>query len=222
MPADARPSAYALALNFLPALHLASGVALVWALDGAAARFVLAVAWIYLLPPLIARATIAVYGVPQGEALGQESRAFRVWWFLTQLQVLFNRFAFLEELLRLVPGAYALWLNLWGARVSTLVYWGQGALVADRYALCIGPSVLIGARSILTGHLAVKDEQGYFRVSLAPIEIGPGVVIGGYAGVGPGCRVDAGEEIPAATYLRPFTHWSGGRRQKEFDRPRQR
>jgi hypothetical protein len=214
---------YSLALNYLPFCHVAGGIAILFLLEGMPLRLLFALGWLYLLPPLAGRAAIVLFGMPQGESLSQESRAYRVWWFLTQLQVLFNRFPALEEALRMVPGLYALWLNLWGARVSALVYWGQGALVADRQALRIAPAVVVGARSILTGHLATKDERGEFRVTLAPVEIGRGVVIGGYAGIGPGCRIDAGEEVPAASYLRPFTHWSGGRRQKEGgqpDRPR--
>jgi len=213
--AGARPSAYSLTLNFLPAIHVAGGAALVWLAEGAAVRCALALAWLYLLPPLVARLAIAVFGAPQGESLTQETRAYRVWWFLTQLQVVFNRFGFLEELLRLIPGAYPLWLNMWGAKVSPTVYWGPGVLVADRYALNVGPAVVVGTRSVLSGHLGVKDERGEFRVTLAPVEIGSGVLIGAYAGIGPGCRIAPGEEVPAAAFLRPFTHWLHGQRVKQ-------
>jgi len=74
-------------------------------------------------------------------------------------------------------------------------------------------------RAVLSGHLAMKDSSGAFRVTLAPVEIGEGALIGAYAGIGPGCRVAAGEEVPAAAFLRPFTQWTGGRRVKA-DRPR--
>lgn len=214
LPADAKPTGYSLALNALPLLHVAAGVALVAVLEGAPARIGAALAWIYLLPPLAGRAAIALCGAPQGERLGQESRAYRVWWFLTQCQVLYNRFGFLEELLRMVPGLYALWLGAWGARVSPLVYWGPGAVVVDRYALRVARGAVIGTRAVIAGHLAVKDAAGAFRVTLAPVAIGAGALIGAYAGIGPGCSIGAGEEVPAATFLRPHTLWSEGRRVK--------
>lgn len=219
LPAGAKPSGYSLALNFLPLAHLLAGAALLWAVESAAGRVAAALAWLYVLPPLAGRAAIALLGTPQGERLGQESRAFRVWWFLTQCQVLFNRFGFLEELLRMVPGLYALWLNAWGARVSPVVYWGPGAAVVDRYALRIDRGAVIGTRAVLAGHLAVKDAHGAFRVTLAPVEIGAGALIGAYAGIGPGCAIAPGEEVPAASFLRPFTRWSDGRRWKS-ERPR--
>lgn len=212
LPADAKPSAYSLALNFLPLLHVLSGALVVWAVDGALARVGAALAWLYVLPPLAGRMATGMLGAPAGEGLGQDARAYKVWWFLTQCQLLFNRFGVLEELLRLVPGLYALWLNAWGARVSAKVYWGPGAAVVDRPSVRIGPGVVIGTRAVLSGHLAVKDARGAFRVTLAPVEIAEGALIGAYAGIGPGCRIAAGEEVPAAAFLRPFTQWTGGRR----------
>jgi hypothetical protein len=219
LPAAARPTGYSLALNFLPLLHLIAGAAVVWFIDGTAARFGAALAWVYVLPPLAGRLAMALFGKPEGEGLGQEARAYKLWWFLAQCQILFNRFGVLEEVLRLVPGLYALWLNAWGARVSPVVFWGPGAVVVDRQAIRVGRGAVIGTRAVLAGHLAVKDASGAFRLTLAPVQIGEGALIGAYAGIGPGCTVAAGEEVPAATFLRPFTHWGGGRRVKA-DRPR--
>jgi hypothetical protein len=218
-PRSTRPSAYSLVLNVLPLALVAAGAAAVWLTEGATARIAVALAWIYLLPPLAARAVTAAFGAAEGDNLTQDSRAYRVWWLLVQLQVIFNRFPFFEEVLRLAPGAYALWLNLWGSKVSLVVYWGPGALAADRQALRIGPGAVIGTRSVLSGHLALKNESGEFRVTLAPVEIGAGALIGAYAGIGPGCRIEAGEEVPAAAFLRPHTRWSEGSRIKPA-RPR--
>jgi hypothetical protein len=219
LPAGAKPSGYSLALNFLPLLHLLAGAAVLWFVDGTLARIGAALAWIYILPPLAGRIAMTLFGTPHGEGFGQDARAYKVWWFLMQLQVLFNRFSFLEELLRMVPGLYALWLNGWGARVSSVVYWGPGVLVMDRQAVRVARGAVIGTRAVLVGHLALKDSAGAFRVTLAPVEIGEGALIGAYAAIGPGCSVSAGEEVPAAAFLRPFTQWSGHRRVKA-NRPR--
>lgn len=211
-PAGVRPGRYSVALNALPLAIVVAGAAVVWWVESAPARIALALAWIYLLPPLAGRLVIAAFGAPLGERLTEDMRAYRVWWLLVQLQVVFNRFPFFEEALRLIPGAYALWLNLWGSHVSALVYWGSGAIAVDRHALRIGPAVVLGTRSVLSAHLATKDEAGVYRVTLAPVTIGDGALIGAYAGIGPGCVVEPGAEVPAAAFLRPHTQWSGDRR----------
>lgn len=219
LPAGARPTGYSLALNLLPLLNLLTGGAAVWFADGLTWQIVVALAWIYVLPPLACRLATACFGKAEGENLGQNARAYKLWWFITQLQVPFNRFGSFEEALRLVPGLYALWLNAWGSHVSPVAYWGPGAVIVDRQSVRVGRGAVIGTRAVLAGHLAVKDADGAFRVTLAPIEIGEGALIGAYAGIGPGCRIAAGEEVPAATFLRPFTQWTGGRRNRA-DRPR--
>lgn len=210
--AGTKPSTYSLLLNALPFVLICCGAFAVFVSESWPARTVIAFAWIYLMPPLIARAAVRVFGAPIGEALGQETHAYKVWWFITQLQVLFNRLPIFEELLRIMPGAYPLWLRLWGARVSMKVYWGPGAMLADRMHVVIGSGVVIGTRAVLAPHLAYKDSAGVFRVTIAPIEIGDDVLVGAYAGIGPGCRIEAGSEIPAASFLRPNTAWQRGSR----------
>lgn len=214
LPADARPSRYSLALNALPLAYIAAGLAVVTMVDGIGMSAGAALAWIYVLPPLAARIAMALFGVPLGESLSQASRAYKVWWFLAQLQVPFNRFGVFEELLRLVPGLYPLWLNAWGSRVSSIVYWGPGAMVADRQSARVGRGAVIGTRAVISGHLAVKDESGATRVTLGPVEIGAGVLIGAYAGIGPGAVIAPGEQVPAAAFVRPYTRWVEGRRLK--------
>ena len=185
-----------------------------WVVEGVWTTVAAVAAWIYVLPPVAGRLAIALAGYPEAEAASQYSRAYRIWWLLTQLQTPFNRLPFFEEVLRLMPGVYALWLNLWGSKVSTLVYWGPGAIVLDRYALRIDRYTVIGTRAVLAGHLAVKDEQGNYRVMLAPVEIGESAMIGAYSGLSPGCVIAPAEEVPAGTYLRPHTRWEGGARAK--------
>jgi len=216
---SARPSVYSLALNALPLLLLVAGAAIVAQIDGWAVRSIVALAWLYLLPPLAVRIVRAFAGTCEGVGLDQSSRTYKVWWFETQMQVVFNRLPVLEEALRLVPGLYALWLSCWGSRVSTKVYWAAGALVTDRGLLEIGESVVIGTRAVLAPHLAYKNERGEFQVTVARIRIEDEVLVGAYAGIGPGCRIESGAEVPAAAFLRPFTEWRRDRHART-DRPR--
>lgn len=215
----ARPSAYTLVLNALPLVHVLGGIAAIAALDGWAGRAAAAAGWIYLLPPVAARIALAVAGGCEGSGLEQSARAYKAWWFATQMQVLFNRLPALEEALRLVPGLYALWLRSWGARVSPRVYWAAGTMVTDRMLVDVGDDVVVGTRAVLASHLAYRDEHGELRVTVARVRIGDSVLIGAYAGIGPGCTVEAGSEVPAAAFLRPFTDW---RRDRPLRTPRPR
>ena len=65
--------------------------------------------------------------------------------------MVFNRLPWLEEILRLMPGLYALWLFLWGGRVSPLVYWAPGSLVIDRPLVIVERGAVIGAGAGLVG-----------------------------------------------------------------------
>ncbi len=112
-------SRFALLANAIPLLTIVVIVSVATVLTtgvlGWAATFV---ALLYVLPPVTARIVMALFGKPQGRDLRQDSTAFKVWWVLLQLQMPFNRIPWLEELLRLVPGLYPFWLNLWGATHS--------------------------------------------------------------------------------------------------------
>ena len=83
-----------LASNLLP-LVLAVSVAVVSVRGG----WLAAAGLLYLAPPLLTRLLFAVCGRPAGRH-PVESRPFLVWWLSCQLQTLFLRLPFLEELLR--------------------------------------------------------------------------------------------------------------------------
>lgn len=78
--------------------------------------------------------------------------------------MLFNRVPWLEELLRLVPAFYALWIWLWGGKFSPFAYAGPGALITDRYAVEVQRGAVLGFQSALAGHMVVRDEAGRWVV----------------------------------------------------------
>ncbi len=206
---------FTLALNYLPLGLIVAGVLIAMAIPDAAGRVVFAVFWLYLFPPLMCRAVLAVYGYPYGRGLDQHARAYKVWWFLTQFQVIFSRVPWLEEILRLVPGAYATWLNLWGSRVSLFAYWAPGARVVDRYLVVVERGAVIGNGSAITGHLGILAPDGAYRVDVAPATVEAGAILGANSGIGPGCRVGINELLPAGRLLQPFSHWTDGRKIKD-------
>ena len=163
-----------------------------------------AVLTLYLLPPLLARLTVLIGGTPQCRE-SVPSRGSYVWWICTQLQVVFMRFPMLEELLRLVPGLYSMWLRLWGARVGALVFWSPAVLVADRPFVEIAERAVLGYGSKITAHLLQQGRDGEaFSLMFGIPKIGPGAVLGTMSGMGPGSEVAAGETLMATTALPPF------------------
>lgn len=192
-----------LLLNLVPLLHAAATVGCVlspypW----------LAPAVLYLAPLVPGRLLReSLRKVPAEIAIG--SPAFLRWWACFQCQVLFLRFPALEELLRLVPGAYSLWLRLWGSRVGRLTYWAPGTIILDRGFLEIGDHVVFGAGVRLNPHVMARD------LSLAPVKIGDGAMIGGYSLLTAGTEIAAGEATRAFLISPPFSLWKDAKRTRK-------
>ena len=201
-----------LALNFIPLMHIATVVFVVlffplsWfgrALTGAAA--------LYLLPPACAFVVRRTTSIPEGKiAFG--SKPFFAWWVLLQLQMIFSRLPALEELLRLVPGAYSAWLRLWGARIGRLTFWSPGTRLLDRSFLEVGNDVVFGAGVRVNPHVFAKNAAGEFELLLGTVRIGDRAQVGGYSLVTAGSEVAAGEVTDALLILPPFSIFKDGKR----------
>lgn len=208
-----QPSRFSLWLNGLPVAVLATGVAAAASVSTTTAGAVgFFVAWLYLLPPLACRVMFAMFGRPEGE-LTQDLSSYRVWWTATQLQLIFNRIGWLEELLRLVPGLYALWIYLWGGRLSPQTFVGPGVTITDRYMIDVGPGCVLGAGCALAGHMVMYNSAGRWVVTVAAPVVERQAIVGGNAGLGPGARLRAGEMLPSGRRVAPFATWprSGGK-----------
>jgi hypothetical protein len=202
-----------LLLNAAPLFHLVLVSTAVVLAPGLALRIGIAITGIYLLPPLAVRLLFAVRPVRHGtHALG--SPDFLVWWASAQAQMLFCRLPFLEEILRLVPGLYSLWLRLWGAQIGRLTYWSPGLRILDRSFVVIGDDVVFGAGVRLNAHVIADAENGSPVLHLAPIHIGTRCRIGGYALLTAGTVVGEGQCLKALSLSPPFTVWEEGRRTK--------
>lgn len=198
--------------NVLPLLHLAAAVA-VACVAGGPRGWLGGAAVLYLLPPVAARLLTALFGRPAGRYAPTE-RAFLVWWVTLQLQTLFLRLPFLEELLRLVPGLYSAWLRLWGSKIGSRVYWSAGTVVLDRGYLDIGDGVVFGAGVRLNGHVLAK-EDGRMTLIVDTVRVGDGAAVGGYSLLTAGTEVAPGETLRACLLSPPYAKWEGGKRSKE-------
>ena len=174
--------------------------------------FPLAMIGLYLLPPLLCRLILLLYPL-SGGTYQSDSREFVTWWATAQTQMIFCRLPVLEELLRLVPGLYSMWLRLWGARIGRLTFWSPGVRVLDRSFLRVGNDVVAGAGVRMNAHV-IDHKDGETKLHLAAIVIGDCCNLGGYSLLTAGCIVENGESLHAFALLPPFSCWSKGKRGK--------
>jgi hypothetical protein len=202
-----------LILNFFPLCHVV-GIAAIflqpWRLP---VRLLAGLACLYLTPPILARIVSTVLSIQEGRiALNHPS--FLGWWATAQFQMIFNRFPFLEEAVRVFPGIYSNWLRLWGSRIGRLTFWAPGVTVLDRGYLDIGDDVVFGAGVRLNGHVLARNSSGQLELALGTIKIGSGASIGGYSLLTAGTEVAAHESTRAHLLSPPFTIWRDGKRLK--------
>jgi acetyltransferase-like isoleucine patch superfamily enzyme len=206
-----------LGLNFLPLVHVLLLVAvLLFPFGKLPLRAGIAVAVLYLLPPIIARLILATFTISAGRiAVG--SKAFFLWWSLFQLQIVFCRLPALEEMLRLIPGAYSIWLRLWGSHIGRLTYWSPGTAITDRSFLHIGDDVVFGAGVRLNAHVLAKDKDGCMELILAKLKIGDRAIVGGYSLLTAGTEISPDAVTRACQLSSPFSLWQDGKRVKKSD-----
>jgi len=200
--------------NALPLVHCAG---LVWVVVVLHEDWRVCVGWVlavlYLVPPLVCRGIAMVVPIRR-ERIEIGSREFFSWWFSLNVQILFSRFAFLEEILRIVPGCYSLWLRLWGSRIGRLTYWAAGLRILDRQYLEIGNNVTFGADVRINPHVMLPDENGRMILMLAPVKIGDRVNVGGYSLLVAGTEIAEDQCTRAFLILPPFSRLEKGRRHK--------
>lgn len=173
----------------------------------------LGLADLYLLPPILARIVSLLFPIRR-QMIPIGSRDFFSWWITLNFQVLYGRFPTLEEVLRLVPGLYSLWLRLWGSRIGRATYWAAGFQVFDRQYLKIGHFVTMGANVRITPHMITANASGQMVLLLAPIEIADRVSIGGSSLLVSGTYIASDQATRAFLIMPPFSRLIDGRRVK--------
>lgn len=198
--------------NYIPILHVLLIVCTVWVPWATLGwRIGATVAVLYIMPPILTRCILKMWPIREG-CIKMPSRDYFVWWIVLNLQVVFCRLPWIEELIRFVPGAYGAWLRLWGSKIGRFIYWAAGLKILDRSFLNIGDGVVFGAGVRLNPHVIAQNDKGQMELYLATVHIGDRAVIGGYALLTAGTRVAEDENIRACQLSTPFSHWQGGRR----------
>ena len=121
--------------------------------------------------------------------------------------MLFLRFPATEEIIRLIPGCYSLWLRLWGSRIGSLTYWAPRTTILDRGFLNIGDNVVFGAGVKLNPHVIEKG-----NLLLAPVMIGDRASIGGYSLLTAGTVISPNDTVRAFLISPPFSKWKDNKR----------
>jgi acetyltransferase-like isoleucine patch superfamily enzyme len=156
---------------------------------------------IYGLPVLIYRWHQWLYPVREGISYLQ-GKEYSPWWGSHQIQAVYIAIPALEALLRLIPGAFSVWLRLWGAKVGRNVYWTPGLEIADRGLIEIGDRVVVGHRVGIYSHV-IKPRKQDLMLYVKKVKIGNDVFIGAGSHLGPGVIISDGTFLPAATNLYP-------------------
>lgn len=185
--------------NLIPFFQLIVLILALLNISGISNLVVFILFYIYLLPPFLFRVLHFFFKLAPG-AYKISDKELLVWWYGAQLQLIFSRFPFFEEFLRIIPFLYSGWLRLWGAKIGSLVYWSPRIEILDRNLLEIGDRVVVGYGVKMTAHLINKE-----KIFLAPISIGKDSVIGGEARIAPGCTIGENVTVRAMSVLEPMT-----------------
>src|SRR5262249_25660892 len=105
---------------------------------------------------------------------------------------------------------YALWLTLWGGRVSPLVFWAPGSIVIDRPLVIVERGAVIGTGAGLVGHAGTIAPDGSYRIDIGAVRVGRGALMGARAGLSGGAELAPHQMLPAGRLIRPFVRFDGG------------
>ncbi len=159
----------------------------------------LALAVIYLLPPLTHRFMNSLYPQRQGATL-IDPNEYNPWINSFRLQKIYTICPQLERLLFLAPGLYGSWLRLWGSKVGKNVYLLPGVEIVDRANVNFGDFVFIGNKTYISPHV-VMTKNGKTYVYVKDVVIGKGTFIGAFCTLGPGTNIAPLQSIPAGSYF---------------------
>ncbi len=170
--------------------------------------FVLVMA-LYVAPAFLTRLLDLFRPLNEG-TFEVESVAALSWETARRLQAFYDALPFLEAVLRLIPGAYSVWLRLWGSRIGYGVAWPIELHVADRSLLQIGNRVIVGQRASLSGHkLIVRDGRPFMVVKRVDVRdraiLEPGVTLEA------GSHVPKGAIVPSGTLVAMDQTFEGAR-----------
>ena len=202
-------------ISFWPLAHIALlvGVVVCPELEALGLKIAVFLGVLYLLPPVLNQILFLIFGEPSG-CFSINSKPALIWYASSQLQIIFLRLPVLEEVLRMIPRGYSLWLRLWGAKIGKIVFWSPQVKIMDRPLLDIGDCAVVGFGATIASHF-VKVENKKIELLVERPKVGAYAILGGLSGLSPGAEVGPGEMLPATLNLAPGYIWQGGRRHRK-------
>ncbi len=156
---------------------------------------------LYVFPLLIYKIHEYFYPLKEGISyLGGQN--YSPWWGSHQIQVIYIAFPALETPLRLIPGAFSLWLRLWGAKVGKNVYWTPQLEISDRALIEIGDNVVFGNGVGIYSHI-IKPKKQDLLLYVKKVKIGNNVFLGAWNHIAPGVTILDGTYVPVFTHVYP-------------------
>lgn len=150
---------------------------------------------IYGLPLLAFRVIDRIRPLREGRSYLDGPR-YSPWWGSHNIQRIYIAFPQLESLLQLIPGAFSLWLRLWGSRIGRRVHWTPRVEIADRSLLDVGDDVVFAHKIECYAHAIKPSRRGRLVLYVRRISIGSRVFIGAGTRIGPGARVSDDVFVP--------------------------
>ena len=189
--------------SFFPALvMLMTAVSILWICFYPGILSIMALLiCLYVFPLLVYRIHEYFYPLKEGISyLGGKN--YSPWWGSHQIQVIYIAFPALETLLRLIPGAFSLWLRLWGAKVGKNVYWTPQLEISDRALIEIGDNVVFGNGVGIYSHI-IKPKKQDLLLYVKKVKIGNNVFLGAWNHIAPGVTIADGTYVPVFTHIYP-------------------
>jgi hypothetical protein len=190
-------------LSFFPALViLMTAAAFLWICfyPGILSIMALLIS-LYVFPLVVYRIHEYFYPLKEGISyLGGKN--YSPWWGSHQIQVIYIAFPALETLLRLIPGAFSLWLRLWGSKVGKNVYWTPQLEISDRSLIEIGDNVVFGNGVGIYSHI-IKPKKQDLLLYVKKVKIGNNVFLGAWNHIAPGVSITDGTYVPVFTHIYP-------------------
>jgi acetyltransferase-like isoleucine patch superfamily enzyme len=186
-------------MNIFPALHCSYFIS-----DVSVRYFFMLLFCIYGLPLLCMKLHQRIHVMREGTTDLLKAH-YSAWWGAHQIQAVFNALPFFETILRLIPGAYSLWLRSWGSQIGKKVYWTSQVEITDRSLMNVGDHVIFGHKVACYSHVIARKPTKLL-LYVKRIKIGDHVFIGAGSRLGPGTIIAAHTALPLLTDLKINQH----------------
>ena len=170
-------------------------------MDPSVIGVLLLIASIYLLPLAAFHVHQAFFPIKEG--ITDITKGYNVWYGSHMIQNLLLAMPIFERILRLIPGAFAAWLRLWGSKVGKNVHWTSHFEAADRSLLDIGDYVVFGYNVKMASHVVTPNAKYGMVVFVKRIQFGDQCFIGAESKIGPGVKIEPNALVDATTEILP-------------------